>query len=333
MQPSSSIFDILITQNANRLPVMEHLKQIAYNHPYFTPAQFFLLQQMETSHSEYPIQVSKTAVLFNNPHWLHFQLQPEKKAADIIENKTAEIVSDEEKKSEEIAIVEENSTILTANGVDTTTTDDMVFLNTKEDSESERIVEAAISTTVSDSEFLTPVSNVEEEIKPVIEEKQPSPIENTTDPDDTDGQENENEPLREMPALKIDLNAPVNEALLFEPLHMVDYFRSQGIKLNEELQPADKLGRQLKSFTEWLKTMKKIHVADSTAVADQSDSAIQAMAEKSNADNEILTEAMAAVLASQGKAEKAAELYQKLSLLNPTKSAYFAAKIEQLKDV
>jgi hypothetical protein len=275
MQPSSSIFDTLIKQNTNGLPFMEHLTQIAYSHPYFTPAQFFLLQQMEASHSEYSIQAAKTAVLFNNPHWLHFQLQPEKQAADIIENKTAEIVSDEEKKSEEIAIVEENSTLLTVNGVDTT--DDMAFLNTKEDSESERIVEAATSNTVSDSEVLTPVSNIEEEIKPVIEEKQPPLIEDTTDPDDTDGQENENEPLREMPALKIDLNVPVNEALLFEPLHMVDYFRSQGIKLNEEVQPADKLGRQLKSFTEWLKTMKKIHVADSTAVADQSDSAIQAM--------------------------------------------------------
>ena len=41
---------------------------------------------------------------------------------------------------------------------------------------------------------------------------------------------------------------------------------------------------------------------------------------------------MAAVLAKQGKLAKAIELYQKLSLMNPSKSAYFAAKIEQLKD-
>jgi hypothetical protein len=322
MQQSSSIFDILIKQNINGLSIMEHLKQIAYSHPYFTPAQFFLLQQMEASNSEYPIQAAKTAVLFNNPHWLHFQLQPKKQTTVIIENKATEIAPAEENKAAEIAIEKENGTVLTANVVDT-----------KDNSESERIAEAATTPAVSDSELLIPVSNIEEEIKPVIEEKQSASIEDTTDPDDTDGQENENEPLREIPALKIDLNAPASEGLLFEPLHMVDYFRSQGIKLNEEAQPADKLGRQLKSFTEWLKTMKKIHVADSTAVADQSDSAIQAMAEKSNADNEILTEAMAAVLASQGKAEKAVELYQKLSLLNPAKSAYFAAKIEQLKDV
>jgi hypothetical protein len=36
------------------------------------------------------------------------------------------------------------------------------------------------------------------------------------------------------------------------------------------------------------------------------------------------------VLAKQGMREKARAVYEKLSLLNPDKSAYFAAKIEQL---
>jgi hypothetical protein len=35
----------------------------------------------------------------------------------------------------------------------------------------------------------------------------------------------------------------------FEPLHTSDYFASQGIKLSEEVQSSDKLGKQLKSFT------------------------------------------------------------------------------------
>jgi hypothetical protein len=58
---------------------------------------------------------------------------------------------------------------------------------------------------------------------------------------------------------------------------------------------------------------------------------VQAMAEKSNAENEVLTEAMAEVFAQQGKAAKAIEVYEKLSLLNTAKSAYFAAKIQNLK--
>ena len=55
-----------------------------------------------------------------------------------------------------------------------------------------------------------------------------------------------------------------------------------------------------------------------------------AFAAHSNETREIVTETMAEVLAMQGMAGKAAEVYRKLSLLNPDKSAYFAARIEQL---
>jgi hypothetical protein len=89
----------------------------------------------------------------------------------------------------------------------------------------------------------------------------------------------------------------------------------------------------LKSFTEWLKTMKKL--PQKMTEPSPSDEAIDAIIEVSAAhsieDKEVLTETMAEVLIKQGKSEKAAEVYRKLSLLNPDKSAYFAARIEQLK--
>lgn len=122
-----------------------------------------------------------------------------------------------------------------------------------------------------------------------------------------------------------------DETPLFEPLYTTDYFASQGIKLSEEKFANDKLGRQLKSFTEWLKTMKKVHPGqkvDSIVI----DSTVEKLAEKSNEDAEIVTEAMAEVYESQGKFKKAKEIYQKLSLQNPAKSAFFAAKLEQIKD-
>ncbi len=50
-------------------------------------------------------------------------------------------------------------------------------------------------------------------------------------------------------------------------------------------------------------------------------------------DREVYTEAMAEVWAKQGNTEKALSIYEKLSLLNPSKSTYFAAKIDQLKAV
>lgn len=119
---------------------------------------------------------------------------------------------------------------------------------------------------------------------------------------------------------------------LFEPLHTVDYFASQGIKISENALN-DNLGKQVKSFTAWLKSMKKLHPGQIPEQNEVVERLIQASSEVSNQNANVLTEAMAEVLVKQGKQEKAIEMYQKLSLLNPSKSAYFAAKIESLKTV
>lgn len=121
------------------------------------------------------------------------------------------------------------------------------------------------------------------------------------------------------------------EPLLFEPLHATDYFASQGIKLRDEPLPTDKLGKQLKSFTDWLKTMKKVHETQGPGKDVPVDVAIQQLAEKSNREEAVITEAMAEVYLQQGKQHKAKEIYEKLSLLNPSKSAYFAAKLDQFQ--
>lgn len=118
----------------------------------------------------------------------------------------------------------------------------------------------------------------------------------------------------------------------FEPLHTVDYFASQGIKITDEPITNDKLGSQLKSFTEWLKSMKKIHV-QILAEDEQSNNNIKYVAEESNKQTEVLTEAMAEVLIKQNKLGKAIDMYEKLSLINPSKRAYFAGKIESLKSL
>lgn len=123
-----------------------------------------------------------------------------------------------------------------------------------------------------------------------------------------------------------------NEPLLFEPLHTSDYFASQGIKISAEIKPDDKLGKQLKSFTEWLKTMKKIGNPQEALTENREENfhPVLSMAEKSNTSAEVLTESMAEILVSQDKTQQAIDIYRKLSLLNPSKSAYFAAKIENL---
>jgi len=127
-------------------------------------------------------------------------------------------------------------------------------------------------------------------------------------------------------------DAKNSESILFTPYHMVDYFASQGIKLVLEDQPADNFGKQLKSFTDWLKVMKKIPVSPLVEKTDEKETErIRHFAAHSLEDRDILTESMAEVLAKQGMYENAIALYQKLSLIYPPKSAYFASRIEQLK--
>lgn len=123
----------------------------------------------------------------------------------------------------------------------------------------------------------------------------------------------------------------VTQDFLFEPYHTIDYFASQGIKLTLDENPQDKLGKQLKSFTEWLKTMRRLPQKEREVVPDRvMEEAIQTSAAHSIQGKDVLTETMAEVLAKQGMREKARAVYEKLSLLNPDKRAYFAAKIEQL---
>ena len=121
-----------------------------------------------------------------------------------------------------------------------------------------------------------------------------------------------------------------NEPMVFEPLFASDYFASQGIKLSEVVQPGDKLGNQLKSFTQWLQTMKKIQNTTTQDAADAPDSAVQQLANKSNVENEIITEAMALAYLQQNKTAKAIAVYEKLTLQYPGKSDYFAVKIKGL---
>lgn len=154
--------------------------------------------------------------------------------------------------------------------------------------------------------------------------------------EEPDGEEvpMENQPALEIPKLKIEPIDPSKAELTFEPYHTVDYFASQGIKSKEEEKPKDSFTKQLKSFTEWLKVMKRLPVSEITAdISPADEKKVEKMAETSINDREVVTETMAEVWEKQGNVQKATETYRKLSLLNPDKSSYFAAKIEQLKNL
>ena len=259
MQHNQAIFETLFNRNFADTGNTEFLKELTDRHPYFSPAHFFLLEKT-TDNDAFEKQVLKTSILFNNPHWLNFQLK------------------------ETVATVDE--------GPPPTSLDKPLQAETAE------VDDLPDNTDVPDAGNY----HQEKEIEPMhIELKMPQQ------------------------------NAALDEAMLFEPMHLVDYFASQGIKLSDDVQTGDKLGKQLKSFTEWLKTMKKVHLENETENQAKTDITVQVLAENSNTEAEVLTESMAEVFARQGKVAKASEVYQKLSLLNPAKSTYFAAKLENLK--
>jgi O-methyltransferase involved in polyketide biosynthesis len=77
-----------------------------------------------------------------------------------------------------------------------------------------------------------------------------------------------------------------------------------------------------------MKRLPAAEVAQSPeTVAEKS---VESLASHSVEGSDVVTEAMAEVWARQGNRQKAIETYNKLSLQNPSKRTYFAAKIENL---
>ncbi len=359
MPDNNPIFETLFSRKYTGPEHVDQLKDIVAQHPYFSPAQFFLLQKTEPGTPGYETQLIKTNLLFNNPHWLHFQLQQTGTAAGtekiFIPAETAALSHDAEPVFEMIdemagltEPVTEPEPVFEMPDETIATTDPVLENETVIEIQDEKV---AVPESMSDYDQAIEMPNETEAIPdPVMESE--TDIEKVDEEVAIPGSVIETEPVIEMPddteaipesvmeseiaPMKIELKMPVEKTntgdeMLFEPMHMVDYFASQGIKLSDEVQMADKLGKQLKSFTEWLKTMKKIHVEQAVETTPETNDSIQILAEGSNTETEVLTESMAEVFIKQGKLGKAWEVYQKLSLLNPAKSAYFAAKLENLK--
>ena len=340
MEKYDLLFESVFKKDPASADTASFLEKITEAYPYFSVAQFYQLQSLKKDTPEYKTQLKKTAALFNNNYWLHFQLlEAAKPHATIVDQQKFSLEENETVADEsEITAVENHAAV--------------------EIAEEPALIESIESTPTLQEETIP-----ETEQPPVTQEEEttkdePAPVELISENENTEAPVFESsatieiekeiippatEQEIEMPPIKLSIEMPaaniVDDAILFEPLHTTDYFASVGIKLSEEVKSEDKLGKQLKSFTEWLKTMKKIHAEQLTKAstpaeieADNTESNIQQLAEKSNIDNDVVTEAMAEVLLQQGRTKKAIELLEKLSLLNPAKSAFFAAKINQIKE-
>lgn len=284
----------------------EELKQVTNRYPFFGPARFLLAKKLKEEQS--PVvdeHIQKASLYFQNPVWF-----------DHLLNETGII---------ETFIPEKHETQVSVNDEEENAGGSTEVSKEEEENEAPIIIE--------EEEKAIEVPVVNEEVEKVDE----APVVSEEDDKDevlVDQDEAIDEKPLELPKFKFEPVDVSNTELTFEPYHTIDYFASQGIKVVEEVKPEDKLGKQLKSFTEWLKVLKKVPVSEIVStVSQQDEQKVEKLAEVSINDREVVTEAMAEVWEKQGNASKAIEVYQKLSLLNPPKSSYFAAKIEQLKNL
>jgi hypothetical protein len=284
------------------------LEQLAARYPYIGTLQYLLLKKMKEEKSgELDKQWQKTLLYFQNPYYLH----------SLVQRLKAEPVAHPSGIPESTEIVIPQSEPITS--VAEPVKEKLVKELTTELADALALAKA-IAQSATEPESLTSLSTEQE--LPSLEEEGPALREDLL---------RKESPIR-IPSLK-DLGPVTDDMPSFEPYHTIDYFASQGIKLGNEL-PKDKLGRQLKSFTEWIRTMKKLPQTDieEKLLKSGHGETIEALAADSIETREILTETMAEVLLKQGDKARAAEIFRKLSLAHPDKSAYFATRIEQLNN-
>jgi hypothetical protein len=276
------------------------LEKITEAHPYFSIGHLLLSKKLKTeNNTAFQTQVQRTAAYFNNTLWLDYLLQAEEATVKLPGN-----TDDETKPLLNKVIREEQQS-------------HVVELE-KLQEPVENIAPETIVATPEEEQYTA--STTEEVMQQVEdEEKQKETIASVLE--------------EQLAEFKKPVTADTELNIQAEPFHTIDYFASLGIKIDLS-QPQDKLGSQVRKFTDWLKQMKNVKPGNDDLEPDpEVDHMIQGIAKTSNETKEIVTQTMAEVLVKQGKTDKAIQLYIKLSFLNPDKSAYFAAKIEQLKGI
>ncbi len=322
----------LLTGNENPGQVsIAELERLVAQYPYFAAAHLLLSQKLKQLKDErFPQQVQQTALYFPNELWLRFLLtqQPEiKKNNSREESKNPWLDSIKGANSHNESTPEEPVVItspISASRHDT----DTITAPEQETTEPQH-TKIDIPEPVAEPGFLSsPVQDEPEEApldeEELLQQSKPLPIEESN-------QKIAAILTEQVEEFKKPVGNGVPVRIEADPYHTIDYFASQGIQLDNRAN-GDGFNQKVHKFTDWLRKMKKIYPErPDLGTNEAEETLVEHIAASSNLMKEVLTESMAEVLIKQEKNEQAVEIYQKLSLLYPAKSAYFAAKIEQLK--
>jgi len=322
---------------------VEELQSLAQQYPYFSPVQFLLAEKLRSADEHlYKQQLQKLSLHFTNPLWLDYLLNGYEQQAEERLNEAANEATLVDERVTEAPVSIKSQPEISAPAEEYSAEEIKEHSSSDIEPEGADIEGAApAQETIAEVPTVPAPATVEEVNdgaqvpQDFVSDQQDEQAKEVTVESPTEAIADSREPGEEInppvvPTPKVQETEP---ALTFEPYHTVDYFASQGIKFVPEEKPADHFGKQLKSFTEWLKTMKRLPQSEVIKTTDpSSERKVQQLADHSITEEEVVTETMAEVWIKQGNKEKAIETYNKLSLLNPGKSAYFASLVEQLKN-
>ncbi len=309
---------------------VEELERLATRHPYFSAAQLLLSKKMmQINDSGLQKQLYKTALYFPDEQWLRYLL------AEAVEKKNeAATQSDSEAEQESdtsgnvnVSALLDADEALDTEEINTAITEgNQPYIKPDEIEDNNLITLPAAE--IADLLFESGNMHDEPEEAPLDDEElhqqsEPLPIEES------------NQKIANILQEQAEVfHKPVDQdeglPIAAEPFHAVDYFASQGIRLEAKKEETS-FDKKVLTFTDWLRQMKRInpHPVDLGTDMEEENYVVNTAA-TSNFTKDIITESMAEVLLKQDKKEKAIEVYQKLGLLYPDKNAYFAAKIHEL---
>ncbi len=299
------------------------LEAFIEQYPYFAPLHFLMAAKQNDTQAKHTSVYNKALLHFPNAIQLDYLLHGGGEAMfsvkhTVVTTEDIRSIIANAQETEKINAVTEHENITTVEEETVIAEKPVVIETTKEEKQVSIEETSVIETPEKLATVVNEVAETEDEIdQPTLDEN---------------GEEDGPEII--IPGLKIEAIDPKTAELNLTPVHMhtVDYFASLGIKFKEQDKPIAKFDRQLKSFTDWLKVIKKVPDSPGLKLGDtHAEKKVEEMAGLSLKNEKIITETMAEVWIKQGNKAKAIDVYEKLSLLDPTKSAYFATRIENLK--
>ncbi|MEO8711079.1 MAG: hypothetical protein ABI405_03095, partial [Parafilimonas sp.] len=213
---AENILQNLVASSSLQDASAEELQQIINTHPYYGAAHFLLAKKLYLSKelgNENTLQ--KAALHFSNDSWLHFNL------------------NDIEKKN-------------TAENVIITHADDAIAV--KENDETDHSINTASAEILKPSEEIKAIEEVSVLETDELETAEEELAEANSEANDAIHSKLSSMLQQQAAAFEKPVEPVAKISIENTPYHRVDYFDSQGIKLDED-KANDKLGTQLKRFT------------------------------------------------------------------------------------